>query len=175
MNYYTADLHFGHKNILSFTNRNEYTSVEEMDTLILDTINNTVNKEDTLYILGDVALGGFTNATTLLGKIKCKVLIVPGNHDTLKALTKYEKLSNVSILKELHETKLAGKKVVLCHYPLAEWNGYFRGSYHLYGHTHANFENRGKSLDVGWDNYHKIYGEVGIFSEEQIIDILKDK
>ena len=29
------------------------------------------------------------------------------------------------------------RKIVLFHYPILEWNGKFRGSYHLYGHSHA--------------------------------------
>jgi calcineurin-like phosphoesterase family protein len=24
------------------------------------------------------------------------------------------------------------------HYPIEEWDGFFRGSYHLYGHVHNN-------------------------------------
>jgi calcineurin-like phosphoesterase family protein len=31
---------------------------------------------------------------------------------------------------------LEGKEIVLCHYPLAEWNNYNRGSYHIYGYIH---------------------------------------
>ena len=34
-----------------------------------------------------------------------------------------------------------GRQVVLCHYPIAEWDGYFKGVYHLYGHVHNNFAN----------------------------------
>jgi calcineurin-like phosphoesterase family protein len=30
---------------------------------------------------------------------------------------------------------------VFCHYPLAEWSGYFRGWYHIYGHIHNNTTN----------------------------------
>lgn len=28
------------------------------------------------------------------------------------------------------------RRVILCHYPMAEWNGFYRGSYHIYGHIH---------------------------------------
>ena len=30
------------------------------------------------------------------------------------------------------------ERVVLCHYPLAEWNGFFHGIWHIYGHIHNN-------------------------------------
>ncbi len=28
--------------------------------------------------------------------------------------------------------------ICMCHFPLAEWNGYYRGYYHIYGHIHGN-------------------------------------
>lgn len=38
-----------------------------------------------------------------------------------------------------------GRRVVLCHYPLAEWNGFYRGAYHLFGHIH-NAKNRAAEI-----------------------------
>ena len=35
------------------------------------------------------------------------------------------------------EIKEGGKKIVLCHYPMAEWNGKTRGSWHIFAHIHA--------------------------------------
>ena len=26
----------------------------------------------------------------------------------------------------------------MCHYPIAEWDGFFRGTFHIYGHIHNN-------------------------------------
>lgn len=28
--------------------------------------------------------------------------------------------------------------MILCHFPLSDWNGKHRGSYHIYGHIHNN-------------------------------------
>lgn len=28
------------------------------------------------------------------------------------------------------------ERICLCHFPIAEWNGFFRGSWHIYGHIH---------------------------------------
>ena len=28
--------------------------------------------------------------------------------------------------------------MILCHFPLADWNAKHRGSYHVYGHIHNN-------------------------------------
>lgn len=30
----------------------------------------------------------------------------------------------------------SGERIVLCHFPIAEWNGFHKGAYHIYGHIH---------------------------------------
>ena len=52
MIYFTSDLHFGHKNIIQYENR-PFNNIEEMDNKIIKMWNNTLNEEDTIYILGD--------------------------------------------------------------------------------------------------------------------------
>lgn len=29
------------------------------------------------------------------------------------------------------------KDICLCHFPIAEWNGFFRDTWHIYGHIHC--------------------------------------
>ena len=43
---------------------------------------------------------------------------------------------------------------MLCHYPMREWHGCWRGAWHLFGHVHGrlNHEPVGYSLDVGVDS-----------------------
>ena len=51
MVYYTADMHFGHRGIITMQNR-PFESVEEMDRVLLQNYNAVVHKDDTVYILG---------------------------------------------------------------------------------------------------------------------------
>ena len=53
MIYFTADMHFGHRAIITMQNR-PFESVEEMDKVLLQNYNAVVQKDDTVYILGDI-------------------------------------------------------------------------------------------------------------------------
>lgn len=45
-------------------------------------------------------------------------------------------------------------RFVLCHYPLLEWDGAFRGAIHLHGHSHNNWpQTKYRRLDVGVDGH----------------------
>ena len=163
MIYFTSDLHFLHKNIIKY-NRGYYSSVEEMDEDIIRVINKTTTPQDTLYILGDIAIGSVRKSVELLARIHCTIFIVPGNHDSSRACNRYNELPNVTVLPTLTELKLGSTDIVLCHFPLVVWNKGHHGAWQLFGHTHGSYEGVGKSLDVGWDNYYNLFGKVGIFS-----------
>ena len=49
--FFTADLHFGHENVIDFDNR-PFESVEEMDAELMRRWNNKVEKSDIVYVLG---------------------------------------------------------------------------------------------------------------------------
>lgn len=76
--YITSDLHLGHKAINKY--RPEFSSAEEHHEIIFDNLASTVGKNDTLYLLGDVAFSKewLTRIANL--KVKYKILIA-GNHD----------------------------------------------------------------------------------------------
>lgn len=52
MNFYIADMHFGHKNVIRYDNR-PFDSIEEMDKAMITLWNETVGDNDVVYILGD--------------------------------------------------------------------------------------------------------------------------
>ena len=41
--------------------------------------------------------------------------------------------------------------IVLCHYPLAQWDRKHYGSWHLHGHSHGTYKTGGKIMDIGVD------------------------
>lgn len=159
MVFFTSDLHFGHNNIISFSQR-PYESVYEMNRSLIQNINAICSKRDTLVILGDVAYHQPVEETEeMLSSLSPKLVLIRGNHDK----TYNEKL--FIGIHDYYEIKLYHRLVVLSHYPILEWNGMQRESLHLHGHQHNfeiyNIENRNAHLlryDVGVDanNYYPI-------------------
>lgn len=149
--WFTADFHFGHKNIIPYCNR-PFESVEEMDQTILERLNSVVKANDTLYFLGDFCIGPRIRARELRQKIHCKkIFAVPGNHDRdTRKLTE-----QFSWLGDLAQVSISGQGIILCHYAMRVWNHSSHGSWHLYGHSHGKLEdlNTSLSMDVGVDTH----------------------
>ncbi|MDE6030769.1 MAG: hydrolase, partial [Oscillospiraceae bacterium] len=80
MIYYTADLHFGHDNVIKFDNR-PFSSVEEMDRTIIEHWNGRVTYNDDVYIVGDFAFKNERPFTWYLDRLKGKKHLIVGNHD----------------------------------------------------------------------------------------------
>ena len=51
--FFTADMHFGHENVIGFDGR-PFASADEMDSELIKRWNNKVGKGDLVYVLGDM-------------------------------------------------------------------------------------------------------------------------
>ena len=77
MNFYIADMHFGHKNIIRYDNR-PFGSVEEMDKALIQLWNETVGSDDIVYILGDFSWYKEDKTAFILGCLKGHKVLVKG-------------------------------------------------------------------------------------------------
>lgn len=79
MEYFTSDLHLGHANIIALCNR-PFSSVEEMDDVLIANWNRRVTDRDTVYIMGDLC---FRTADPIpyLERLRGKKHLILGNHD----------------------------------------------------------------------------------------------
>lgn len=139
MKFYISDLHFGHKNILTFDSRPFFT-LSEMEQALISNWNNRVTKNDEVYILGDMFWYN-EEAPRILSELKGRKYLILGNHDRVNAeMAKYF----VWCDKRLEVIKDEGQKVVLCHYPIAHWDGQMHTpqTIHLYGHIHQGRDAR---------------------------------
>ena len=62
-NWYTADLHFGHENVIKFCNR-PFRSANHMDAVLMQNLWAMVGRKDALWIIGDFAHGPKAKDTT---------------------------------------------------------------------------------------------------------------
>lgn len=132
--FFTSDTHFHHANIIRFTGR-PFANVEEMNKGLITNWNSVVQPKDEIYHLGDFGFCDTQDAVRILKKLHGRKFFIRGNHD--KGI-KDEALDHFEWVKEMHEMKIHGQRIVLCHYPLEAWNHSCHGSWHLHGHTHKN-------------------------------------
>ncbi len=141
MIYYIADPHLGHENIISFCGR-PFSSVEEMDKMLIANWRAVVQPKDDIYVLGDLIFKS-QDPEKYLKQLTGRIHLIRGNHDTFlknEALARYF----VSI-DDMLTIADEGRRVFLFHYPVAEWPGYYRDAYHLFGHIH-NAKNRAAEI-----------------------------
>lgn len=133
---YTGDLHFGHAAVIRFDNR-PFDTIEEMDQALINYWNSRVRGDDTVYIVGDLCYRSEHPAEWYLQQLKGKKYLILGNHDE-PILKNQAALSYLEGVDRMMEIRDGDNKIHLCHYPLAEWNHYNSGSWHIYGHIHNN-------------------------------------
>lgn len=78
--FFTADLHFGHKNIIAYENR-PFPNVQTMDEELIKRYNAVVGKNDRVFILGDFSFYGKEKSTMLCQRLNGIKILVMGNHD----------------------------------------------------------------------------------------------
>lgn len=137
MKFFIADTHFCHKNSIEFNNR-PFCSIEEMNKTLINNWNNVVKSEDEVFILGDFLVrGSGTDANEILRKLNGKKYLIKGNHDHYVDDKEFDS-SLFEWIKSYYVFKEDNMKIILFHYPILEWEGYYKQSIHLYGHVHNN-------------------------------------
>lgn len=191
--YFTSDTHYSHSNICRSTSRwpesdktRDFETLEHMDNSIVDNINNVVGEDDHLFHLGDWSFGGFEKIREFRERIICKnVHIVLGNHDhhidrdkegireIFSSVNDYVFLTVVRQGPNPNKDKSTKDRFVLCHFPIASWNGLSDGVIHLHGHVHLPPNKKiadGRAMDVGMDGNYLVP-----YSLDEVIDLLKDR
>ena len=144
MNYYIADCHFGHKNILLFDNRpfGDLAQMEEVMTMLW---NATVRKGDTVYILGDFCWGKADEWLRIVRQLNGTKVLITGNHDlSIYPVELKNQFADIAPFKEIVDNGKdnSGRKVLLSHYPMPFYKSANNEKYFmLCGHVHNTAEN----------------------------------
>lgn len=182
--FFTSDTHFGHQNILQYSNR-PFANLEEMDSTLIANWNSVVQPGDTVYHLGDFCFGETSRAKKVIDQLNGDVVLIRGNHDrTLLKRGEY-------LFKEVHDQlalQVGNQRVLLNHYPFLCYAGTysaFGAVWQLFGHLHLKPGGKGADFprvdvcfpyqyDVGVDlnNYTPISWEQ---LKERILYQIKNK
>lgn len=169
----TSDLHFGHANIMKFcpkTRARFNGDVNRMNELMVKEWNEKVQPDDHVYILGDVAFLPAAKAVELVSRCNGSKVLVAGNHD--RKLLQSEEFRDLFVsIHDYLDLRYDEHKIVMFHYPIAEWDQAHRGSLHFHGHLHGNKSGLEtfRCLDVGMD----ATGQVVVSMQQAINKALK--
>jgi calcineurin-like phosphoesterase family protein len=166
--FFTSDLHFGHANIIKYCDR-PFSSVDEMNEIIISRWNDVVTPEDTVYVLGDVAMGKIKETLPLCLQLNGTKHLISGNHDRCHPVMKnflenrqmYYDAGFESINEQWLDLNLGDALVDMCHFPFEgdshdedrfdDWRPTDRGQWLLHGHVHEKWQVRGKMINCGVD------------------------
>lgn len=117
-----------------------------MDEAMISLWNQRVNHDDNVYILGDFCYRNEKSAEWYLSQLKGHKHLVLGNHDT-RLLDNEIAMGYCDSIDRMMYVSDSGKEICLCHYPMSEWNGSYRGHLHFYGHRNMGiYESGGERL-----------------------------
>lgn len=134
--FFISDLHFGHKNVVAFDSA-PFADIESYNAGVIARWNEVVGDEDTVYVLGDLAIcKKYNRIAAWVSQLRGRKILVMGNHDYLK-VEEYYKMGFVRVYD--HPVLLRGR-FILSHAPLNVPAG--MPYYNIFGHVHVlpNFE-----------------------------------
>ena len=123
--WFTADTHFGHVNIISYTNR-PFKDVHSMNKALIENWNDRVDKNDIVIFLGDFCFK--EKPEKYLEKLNGHIVFVRGNHDHNNSL-------NTRI--EYLVLEADNREIYCVHNPEDYSTAY---SINLVGHVHDNWK-----------------------------------
>lgn len=167
--WFTADLHLGHTNIIEYSSR-PFDSVDAMNRALIDRWNDVVADDDEVWMLGDFALGKIGDTLPLAAELAGRKVLLTGNHDRCwpghgrRAEGWEERYLTAGFDEIVHGEvviDVAGHRAVACHFPyrgdshdrdrFIDSRPVDRGQWLLHGHVHERWLQRGRMINVGVD------------------------
>ncbi len=144
MNFYIADCHFGHSNIIRFDHR-PFCDIYQMEDAMVMFWNAAVRNGDHVYILGDFCWGKSDEWLRILKQLNGQKTLILGNHDLSNFPAELKKqFADITPYKEIVDNGRdnSNRKVLMSHYPIPFYKHANNQKYYsLCGHVHATAEN----------------------------------
>ena len=170
MRWFTSDLHFGHNNIIRYCNR-PFADAEQMNDAIISKWNESVDPNDDVWVLGDLAMGHLRDTVPLAGHLNGRITLLCGNHDapwlgrSAKTRARHRDLylsTGMTVLPgESITIDIGGRSAVCSHFPylgdshdedrFIEHRPLDNGEWLLHGHVHDVWRQNDRQINVGVD------------------------
>lgn len=179
--FFTSDHHFGHGNIIKYSERLEFASpyeaevlqsgdsrrirelkisrasIEQMTEGMIQRWNSVVPPSGLVYHLGDMFLtNSVEDAIDIRNRLNGRIRYIVGNHDKIakkmrQCFDSFDEIDEIKI--EDSSAREGEQSIVLCHYAMRVWNKSHHGTWMLYGHSHGSLPDdpHALSFDVGVD------------------------
>ena len=162
--WFTSDLHFDHRNIISYCSR-PFQDVATMNKTIVANWQRLVKPEDIVFVVGDFSFA--SNPKTIFDQLWGTKVLIRGNHD-------HERTVRLpwDAVYAYFQYKIDSDLICMSHFPMLSWHKMHRNSYMFHGHCHGTLEYpnslaNARIFDVGVDNIVKVTGEYGPISWNQ--------
>lgn len=158
MKWFVSDTHWGHENVIKYSNR-PFANKQEMNRALIKNWNDRVNPGDEVYHLGDVFFMNADEAMRTLNQLNGQITLIYGNHDQVIKKNRelremfHRTLDYLELSIPDDDASRGSQKIVLSHFPMITWNKAHHGAFMLHGHCHGNlrYPFKGRILDVGVD------------------------
>lgn len=169
--WFSSDQHFGHRNIIRYCDRpfpDTMAGIEEMGDWLVDAWNSVVQPQDTVYVLGDFALGTLARTLPVTGRLVGTKILVAGNHDRCWEGRKHYQ-NRIAPYLDAGFTEVTQAAIIatrhgdvnLSHFPYrgdhSSRDRYTKhrpiddGGWLIHGHVHQHWRQKNRQINVGVD------------------------
>lgn len=128
-----SDLHFGHVNVIKYSNR-PFNDVDEMNKELIKKWNNVVGKDDLVYVLGDFTLfHRLDKIKEYTQALNGRKILIMGNHDTRKPKDYIE----AGFIQATKKPIMVEPGVILMHEPFSDDKLIAKNYIYFFGHVHT--------------------------------------
>ena len=126
-----SDTHFGHKNIIKYSNM-PFKDINEMNETLISNWNKEISPDDNVYHLGDISFYKKSELLNILSRLNGNIYLVLGNHD--RQFKTIKEWMDTGFFKEVYFESMIKNDILFSHKPIDS------KLINIHGHVHIEKE-----------------------------------